>query len=256
MPTTVLDSYHYSHQLRSYIVQFAAIFAGLQVSIGKNAERDERFIHVPVKNASMDRVVAAIKSENTQNKPIRLPIMSFQLVGVEQSPEARKGIGTVRRNTTIPIGGQFPEDIKVIEQRMPVPYTAMFELAIWASNQDQHYQIMEQIFTLFDPSITIQKSDDIYDWTRLTKVELTDIRFDENMPAGSDRRMIQTRLSFIVPIWLAIPNNVHKKFIEEINLRIGAVGTDVNNSFDIIADLDSQGEEYKKVFDLNDIDID
>jgi len=256
MATSVLDNYHYDAQLRKYIVQFAAIFAGIQVEVGKRDDVDPHLIHVPIKNASMDRIVGHIKSENTQNKPIRLPLMSFQLVNVDQSPELRKGIGVQRRSVHMPTGGLFPDDITVVEQRQPVPYRAIFELAIWASNQDQHYQIMEQIFTLFDPILQIQITDEIFDWTKLTSVELTDIRFDENLPQGSERRMIQSRLGFAVPIYLSIPTKTHDKYVKDIYLRIGAVATDAELSYDIIADLDSQGVEYERVFSLDDVDID
>ncbi len=255
MATSVLENYHYSAQLRRYIVQFAAIFAGIQVEVGKRSDTEPHLIHVPIKNASIDRVVGHIKGENTQNKPIRLPIMSFQLINVDQAPELRKGIGVKRRSTYMPTGGVFPDDITVVEQRQPVPYRAMFELAIWASNQDQHYQMMEQIFTLFDPILQIQISDDIFDWTKITSVELTDIRFDENIPQASERRLIQTRLNFSVPIYLSIPADVHKKYIKDIYLRIGAVSGDLGSSYDIIADLDSQGIEYEKVFSVDDVDI-
>lgn len=255
MATSVLDNYHYSAQLRSYIVQFAAVFAGIQVEVGKREDIEPHLIHVPIKNASMDRVVGHIKTENTQNKPIRLPIMSFQLVNVEQAPAARKGIGVTRRSTYMPTGGLFPDDLKVVEQRQPVPYHAIFELAVWASNQDQHYQIMEQIFTLFDPLLQIQISDDIFDWTKLTTVEMTDIRFDENVPQSTDRRLIQTKLGFLVPIYLSIPANVHSNYVKDIYLRIGAVSSDAQTSFDIISDLDAQGIEYEKVFTLDDVNI-
>lgn len=256
MATSVLDNYHYDAQLRKYIVQFAAVFAGIQVEVGKRGDIEPHLINVPIKNASVDRIVGHIKSENTQNKPIRLPIMSFQLVNPDLAPDLRKGIGTKRRSTHMPTGGLFPDDMKVVEQRQPVPYRALFELVIWASNQDQHYQIMEQILTLFDPMIQIQTTDDIFDWTKLTSIELTDVRFDETVPQGSERRIIQSRLGFSVPIYLSIPAKVHSNYVKDIYLRIGAVGADSESSYDIIADLDSQGEEYEKVFSLDDIDID
>jgi len=255
MATTILDNYHYAEQLRAYIVQFAAIFAGMQVKVGKRDDVEPHLIKVPIKNASMDRVVGHIKSNNTQNKPIRLPIMSFQLVNIEQSPEKRKGVGVTTRQSYLPTGGLFPDDIQVVEMRQPVPYNAIFELAIWASNQDQHYQIMEQILTLFDPTLQIQKTDDVFDKTKLTTVEMLDIRFDENIPHGSDRRLIQTRIGFGIPIYLSVPAKVHQKYVKDIFIRIGAVGNDVQSSFDVIADLDAQDIEYDQVFSLDDIDI-
>lgn len=255
MATTVLDNYHYSAQLRAYIVQFAAIFAGIQVNVGKRNDTEPHLIYVPVKNASSDRVVGHIKSDNTQNKPIRLPIISFQLINVEQTPDLRKGVGVTRRSSFLETGGLFPDDIQVVEQRQPVPYRAIFELGIWVSNQDQHYQIMEQILTLFDPILNIQTSDDVFDWTRLTSVEMLDIRFDEIVPSGADRRLIQSKIGFGVPIYLSVPAKKHSNYVKDIYLRIGAVSGDVQTSFDVIADLDSQGIEYEKVFSLDDIEL-
>jgi len=255
MATTVLDSYYYDEQLRSYIVQFAAIFAGMQVMVGWNEDNEPELIKVPIKNASMDRVVGHIKGENTQNKPLRLPIMSFHLTGIEMAPERRKGIGQTKRNTYMPTGGVFPDDLKVIYQRQPVPYTAQFELGIWASNQYQHQQIIEQILTLFDPLIQIQTTDEVFDTTRLTSVELVDVRLDENIPQGADRRLIQTRMGFIVPIYLSTAIDARSNYVKDIFLRIGAIGSDVSSSYDIISDLDSQDVEYEKVFSLDDVDV-
>lgn len=255
MATTTLDSFYYDEQLRNYAVQFAAVFAGIQVMIGWTDDKEPRLIHVPIKSASMDRVVAHIKAAHTQNKVNRLPLMSFRMVGIDQAPERRKGIGQTKRNSYMPTGGVFPDDIKVVEQRQPVPYIAQFELAIWASNTDQHNQIVEQILTLFDPLVQIQTSDEVFDTTRLTTIELVDVRYDENVPAGGDRRLIRTRMGFTVPIYLRIPVNVHDKFVKDILIRIGAIGSDTNNSYDIIADLDAQGEEYEKVFSLDDVDV-
>jgi len=255
MATTILDDYYYDEQFRSYIVQFAAVFAGIKVMIGKNADTEPKLITVPIKNASSDRVVGSIIGEQTQNKPLRIPMMSFQLSGIDQAPERRKGIGFVKRNTYVPTGGIFPDDMKVVEQRQPVPYKMQFELAIWTSNQDQHYQIVEQILTLFDPILQLQTSDELFDTTRITSMELIDVRLEENVPQGGDRRLIQTRMGFIVDLYLSTAAMVHSNYVKDIYVRIGAIGADTTNSYDIISDLDAQGAEYEKVFTTDDIDV-
>lgn len=240
----VAEEFYYNDQLRNYIVQFAAVFQGTQVELGRNETEDKRLAYVPVKNASSDRVVAAIKGDNTQNKMLRLPMMAFQLTGIEMAPERRVGIGSIRRNAYTPLGGLVPNDTRVVEQRMPVPYNALFELTIWASNQDQHYQILEQILSLFDPILQIQTNDDVFDWTKITTIELLDIRFDENIAPGVERRSIQTTLSFVVPIYLSVKAEEHNRIVQDIYARIGAISGDVVNAYDALADLDSQGIEY------------
>ena len=249
------DGYYYNKQLRSYLLQFMAVFAGMQVQVGKRDDTEPHLIPVYIKNASADRVVADIKSENTQNKPIRLPLLSAQLTNIELAPELRKGVGQQRRQTFMPQGEIFPDGINVVQQRMPVPYRAVFDLGIWASNQDQHYQILEQILMLFDPALQIQTSDEVFDWTKITTLELTGIGLEETIPAGADRRIIQTTLNFSVPIYLSVPVDVHERFVKDIYVRLGVVSQVANSSEDIVAELDAQGIEYDLNFSLDDIDL-
>ncbi len=247
--------YYYNQQLRLYLIQFMSIFANMEVTVGKTNEVKSRTIKVPIKNGSSDRVVASIKSENTQNKPVRLPLMAANLTNVVLAPQLRKGVGQTRRHSEMPTGGVFPDDIRVVRQRMPVPYVATFDLAIWASNQDQHYQIIEQILMLFDPILQIQTSDDVNDWARITTIELVGINFEENVPPGVDRRLIQSTLNFEVPIYISAPTEVHDKFVQDIFLRIGAVSTAAMSSEDMIAELDAQGITYDLTFSLSEVDI-
>lgn len=252
---SALKAFYYNHQLKNYLIQFMAIFADMNVKVGWLNETEPRLITVPVYSGSKDRVVAAIKSDNTQNKPIRLPTMSAHLIGLELAPDRKKGTPNHRRNTTMPSGGLFPDDITVVEQRMPVPYNATYELSVWASNQDQHYQIIEQILMLFNPHLQIQTSDEPFDWTKITQVELQGIGLEENYPAAGDRRLIQTTLTFQVPIWLSVPADVHQQYVKDIYVRVGAVSQVAETSEDIIAELDSQGIPYELNFSLDDIDI-
>jgi len=247
--------FYYNHQIRRYLVQFMSIFAGMQVRVGWNEDKEPRLAPIPIVNASKDRVVAAIKGENTQNKPMRVPMFSVTITGLRQDPDRRKGVAQSRRNTYMPTGGMFPDDISVVQQRMPVPYTLEVELGVWASNQDQHYQILEQITMIFDPDLQIQSSDEVFDWTRLTRVQLEDIRFDENVPMGGDRRLIQTFMNFSIPIWITVPADVHKRYVKDIFIRIGTVSVMSDDSYEILADLDSQGIEYEQIFNLDGIDL-
>ncbi len=252
---SALKEFYYDEQLKKYLIQFMAIFADMTVRVGWTGDKEPRLIKVPVYAGSKDRVVAAIKSENTQNKPIRLPTMSAHITALDYAPERAKGKGGNRRQTHMPTGGLFPDDITAVEQRMPVPYNATMELSIWASNQDQHYQILEQILMIFNPHLQIQRSDDVFDWTKISMVEMTGISPEENFPAGADRRIIRTSLTFQVPIWIATPADVHKRVVHDIYMRIGAVSQAANSSEDIVAELDAQGIPYELNFSLDDINL-
>lgn len=271
-------AYYYDAQIRSYTLQFMAIFAGLQVQVGKlktgntvatpdptcedpNATTDvpevleARLISVPIHYGHSDRIVAAIVADNVQTKPIRLPVMSAVIKGIKLANERMHGQKVERRNAYVPVGGLVPDDIKVVHQYMPVPYDLTMELAVYASNTEQHFQILEQIFLLFDPHLNIQKNDAPFDWTRLTQVTLDDISVDTNYPIGTDRRIIQSTLSFIMPIWISAPADVRRDFVEKIFVRIGAVSTAAENSYDIIAELDAQGIDYELWMNAEDINF-
>jgi len=245
--------YYYDEQLRKYILQFMAIFAGLKVKIGKLGDREASLIPAHITYGPKDRVVASIMAENTQNKPIRLPAMSAYLNNIELAPDRRKGVSTVRRKTYFPTGGIFPDDIATVEQMMPIPYNTSIELAIYTSNRDEHFQLLEQIFMFFDPLLQIQKTDDVFDWAKITTVELVGVNFDEGYPSGTDRRIIQTTLQFLMPIWIEIPMKIKNNFIADINLRVGLVSASTSGSDNIIAELDDLGFDYEQIFNVDEL---
>ena len=250
------DGYYYDQQLKRYVLQFMAIFTGLQVQIGKWNEKEERLVNVPIHYGAQDRVVAAIMSDNTQNKPIRLPTMSAYLRNVDLATDRMHGTGVERRNTYTPVGGLIPDDVQVIHQRQPVPYNIDIDLAIYASNTDQMFQMLEQILPLFEPQLTIQVSDGLFDPQRITSVHLTRISNDSPYPIGTDRRIIQQTLSFRMPVHLSIPAEVRKDFVNKVLIRIAAVDSMSTDNFEIIGDIDGQRIPYRTVLDGSTLTVD
>ena len=226
------------------------------MQVGKWNENDESLISVPVHYGDPDRVVAAILASNTQNSPVRLPVMSAYMKGMNIAPERMHGVGVERRNSYVPVGGALPDDIKVVYQRNPVPYNMEMELAIMTSNTDQMWQIIEQIMVIFDPQLTIQTSDSLFDMSRLTSVELKNGPSYENpYPSGQERRYVKAVMTFEMPIYLSIPADVKKNYIERIFMRIGAVSTGASSSEEIISELDAQGIPYRLVLSETDLPI-
>lgn len=220
----MINHYFYDEQLRKYLLQFCYIFAGLSVRTGKGECGTEEFMTVPVRIGSRDRVVAAIEAGNTQNRPLSLPMMAAQMISLSQAPQLRKAVGNVDRRSFLPEGGMWPNDIRTITRVMPIPYMMTLELALYASNTDQLWQILEQILVLFDPAIQLQKSDAAFDWTKITTVELTNINNEENYAAGGDRRVLVWTLNFDMPIYLSMPLDVRNEIVRNILIRIGDLG--------------------------------
>lgn len=248
--------YYYDNQIRRYTLQFMSIFSGLQVQVGKWNGEDEKLISVPVHYGDPDRVVAAILAGNTQNSPIRLPAMSAYMKGMQVATDRMHGVGVERRESFVPMGGLVPDDIQVVYQRNPTPYNMEMELSVMTSNTDQMWQILEQIMVLFDPQLTIQVSDGLFDMSRLTSVTLTQGPSYENpYPSGQEKRYVKAVMTFEMPIYLSIPADVKKNYVERIFLRVGAVSNMANTSEEIISDLDAQGIPYELFLSEQDLPI-
>lgn len=250
------DGYYYNKQLSNYILQFMAIFSGLQVMVGKTATRDEALISVPIRYGAPDRVVASILAQNTQNTPLRLPLMSAVMMDIQLDTAHFHGVGVERRNSYVPVGGLVPNDMVVVYQRMPLQCIMQMELAVYASNTDQYFQIIEQFLPMFNPSLTIQTSDAPLDHARMTKVELTGMSRDGPHPIGVDPRIIQSTFTFSIPIFLDTPAEVRKNFVEKVMVRIGNVSTASLDSFEIISELDAQNIDYELQQDGSNLKID
>ncbi len=251
-----LDNYFYAGQIRKAQIQFAAIFSELRVKIGKNDFKSQTdMITVPVKMGSMDRVVASIMASNTQNKPISVPAIATNMLGVEPAWDYIKGSNQQARHTAFPVGGTLPDDGKVIYKLMPFPWLLNMEAAIIASNEYQHQQMLEQILLLFNPDLQIQFSDGYNDWSKISKVELTGVGLDTPYPLDAERRLITTTLNFQVLCYLSPPFNVRDNYIKKIKLRISELNR--TESFEDFATDDVPGlpEEYQTIIDVDKLGI-
>jgi hypothetical protein len=143
-------------------------------------------------------------------------MFAADFAAMEQVPERRKGVGTFLRSSVLPLGGALPDDVKVIYRAQPIPYDGLFELSMYCSNEDQHFQILEQLLMIFDPILQIQTSDDAYDQTKITHVELVNIDFNKNYPKLADKRVITTILNFRVNFYLSPPVNIKQNFIKSM----------------------------------------
>jgi len=98
-----------------------------------------------------------------------------------------------------------------IERPMPVPFNLKLRLDIWTSNTNQKLQLLEQILTLFNPSLEIQSTDSYLDWTSLSLVELEGVTFtSRSIPVGTEDPIDIASLDFTLPIWLSPPVKVKK----------------------------------------------
>lgn len=215
-----IREYFYDAQVERFLTQFMHIFAGMQVQTGVREDGKKKMMDVPVVYGSRDRVAAAIRANNTQNSMISVPMMSCYLKELAFDWDRNAGAGNYRDTPYMEQGGIFPQDVKSIHQARPTPYTMQIEVLLYTSNQEQHFQILEQMMVYFNPTLEIQTSDASHDWTKIVSVKLMDINFNENYPAETQGRLIQTAIQFVVPVWIAAPSSIRDNLVKDIFLRI------------------------------------
>lgn len=92
---------------------------------------------------------------------------------------------------------------------MPTPFKLTMNADIWASNTDQKLQILEQILVLFNPSLELQTTDNYIDWTSLTVLDITDIKWSSrSIPVGNDSPVDIATIGLTTPIWINPPIKV------------------------------------------------
>lgn len=228
-----LENYFYNEQFRKHLVQFMAIFSGMKVSVGKNDfDSQTNLIEVPILLGSRDRVVSHIFSEQTQNKMLRLPMMSAQITGIDLARERLAGQGTERNEIKMKRGGNVPDDLQHHKLLKPVPYNITMELGILTTNTDHQFQMLEQIFLLFNPSLQIQVSDAYGNVGSILEVFLLTVSMDENYPAGTDQRIVTSSIMFDFVMYLTGPVDLRNQIIKSIEIRLQGVADvcDINTS--------------------------
>jgi hypothetical protein len=225
-----MAQFFYDEQIRRFLLQFARIFSNFDVEYGGNEAGQgpgstmDTLVRVPVRYGDASRQAQTIIQNNSANDMPSTPLMTFYITDLKydrprmQEPNFISNI-QVRQRT-------WDEDTQsyettqgnafTIERIMPVPYELTINLDIWTSNTNQKMQLLEQILTLFNPSLEIQSTDNYIDWTSLTVLYLKDVRWSSRtIPVGTDNPIDIATVSFTLPIWITPPAKVKKLGVVE-----------------------------------------
>lgn len=210
--------YFYDGQIRRYVLQTIRALSNFTVKYG-----DGTLMRVPVMYGDMDRQVAAILSQNSENVINSCPRIAVYISQLSLDREQLRDstyVGKVHvreRDTQIdPMTGNIIYNTQqgrnyTIERGMPVPYKLSMKADIWAASTEQKLQILEQILILFTPSLEIQTSDNYIDWTSLSVLNLNDVVWSSrSLPTGTELPIDVATLMLDAPIWISAPAKVKK----------------------------------------------
>lgn len=199
-------TYFYDHQLESYIKQFLRIFRELYVKDGNSGYKQ-----VNVTYASKNRMCSLINSERSRWTSASLPIITTHIGKLEFQRDK-----TVSEMHIDPIVYKTDEDDIGYERTIGPAYKVQMSVDVLADSQDEMMQILEQIMLVFNPTLVIQKSEDMHDANYLTEIELTGISEGDSVPIGNDNPLNSYTLDFEFNVRLNYPikvKNTIKKLV-------------------------------------------
>ncbi len=234
----------YDGQLRRYITQVVRLLSNFVVKYS-----DGTLVRVPVMYGDQDRQVASIINQNSENAVASAPRIAVYVSDLDLARD-RLGDATyvgklhIRERSidedtgayTYSQGSQY-----TVERLMPTPFDLSLKVDIWSTNTDQKLQILEQILTLFNPSLEIQTTDNYIDWTSLSVVELQDVVFSSrSVPVGTNSAIDIATLNFKTPVWLSPPAKVKK-----LGIITNIINNIYGNKSDPVLDyIDGLGSDY------------
>jgi hypothetical protein len=181
-------------------------------------------LRVPVRYGDASRNAQTIIQENSRNSLPSTPLMTFYITGLDYEQSRMQepyfvGKMNVRQrsyNSATETYETTQGTALTVERLMPVPFKLTIQLDIWTSNTNQKLQLLEQILTLFNPSLEIQSTDNYIDWTSLSVMYLDRTTWtSRTVPVGTDNPIDIASLTFSMPIWISSPAKVKKLGVVE-----------------------------------------
>lgn len=213
------QQFFYDGQIRRFVIQFIRAVSNFEVEFGRDRDGVKTLQRIPVYYGDASRQAQTILRNNSENVMNAVPAMSAYISALSYEQNRMQEPNFVskmhlRERRYDPDTGLYDSqqgDAYTIERLMPVPYKLTIKLDIWTSNTEQKMQIIEQIASLFNPSLEIQSTDNYIDWTSLTFVQLTDVNWtSRTIPGGAEETIDIATMTFDMPIWISSPAKVKK----------------------------------------------
>jgi hypothetical protein len=219
------QQYFYDAQIRRFLLQFTRICSNFQIEYGREEGSDQAaLLRVPVRYGDASRNAQTIIQENSASSMPSTPLMTFYVSSLDYDrPRMQEPYFVSKVNVRQRTYDQDTETYETtqgnaftIERLMPVPYKLGITLDIWTSNTNQKMQLLEQMLTLFNPSLEVQSTDNYIDWTSLSIVELDSTQWtSRTIPMGTENPIDIATLKFSLPIWISSPAKVKKLGVVE-----------------------------------------
>ena len=207
-----MAAFFYDNQVRRFLIQFGKIFSNWYVTKGKDPAGNDILVRVPVMYGDSSRQASTIIANNSASNLPSAPLITYYITGLEydqkrtQDPTFIDKIQVRQRsyNTETQSYETVQGQAFTVERLMPVPYTLRMSVDLWTTNYNQKLELIEQLGTLFNPSLEIQSTDNFIDWTSLSVVYQDGLTFSSRtIPQGSGNPIDVLSWKFYMPIWIS-----------------------------------------------------
>lgn len=211
----MLYPFRFDKQFEKYIYQFMRVFSGFQTQDGVERDGSMNLKRVPVVYGNMSRVVSSVLNKRDSFNSNRIPLMAVNMRSLRPDAERKRASMhhdrvTVNKNNS-----------KVGLERLIGPALVMnMDVSIYASSTTELFSILEQILLIFNPRVTIQTDNSLYNSDYITEITLEDISPDIQYPMGENKQVVMLDLSFSVPVRLRYPVGTDGAVVHQIIVNI------------------------------------
>lgn len=146
----MLDQRFYWGTIRKAIVAFGNMFNNITINRKDSNGNTVQLIRVPLSYAPKQKFLARIQQRpdsDTKTVQVTLPRMSFEMVQLDYDPNRK--IAPLQQSRSV------NSATSASSQYAPTPYNVAVYLYVYARNQDDGLQIIEQILPYFNPDFNL-----------------------------------------------------------------------------------------------------
>ena len=211
----MFGQYFYHSHIRKTVSVFGTLFNNIIVQHKEASGGVVNNIKVPLSYGPRQKFLTRLFEEPDLNAPevaIRLPRMSFEITGMQYDTSVK--LNKMNTIATPSIHGQSTI-------RNPVPYIMNFTLSVYAKNQDDALQIVEQIIPYFNPEyvVTIREIPEL-GITRDIPIVLQSVTYSDDYEGDfSTRRVLIYTLDFSMKTFFYGPTSLDQGVIKDVTVN-------------------------------------
>jgi len=213
----MFGTYFYNSHIRKTVAVFGTLFNNISVKRKDKDGNTVNSVKVPLSYGPKQKFLTRLIEEPDLNAPevaLRLPRMSFEITGFNYDTSVK--LNKMNTLSTPSMGGGIDTVLN------PVPYILNFQLIVYAKNQDDALQVVEQIIPFFNPEyvVTLKEIPEL-NINRDIPIVLQNITYTDDYEGDfASRRVLQYVLDFTMKTYFYGPISKNVGVIKDSTVNI------------------------------------